>query len=220
MNILSVISFWSGLLLFIGEGCSSEKVLFQSHESKTASGGEIFNSVSFKRSIYVDVWTMDQSHFGMNSEKWDKLKIIVDREKSPVTVRYQQLDGAKNIEYKVNCIDCHSSGPRAIRAKQDNLSYKDKLSIYTWNLIIKSYGDVRLVEDNSIIRIKKLNINQEEVLKLRSCTRCHRNGAERGELSKKNIGSIKFLIKNKQMPPWPFEISNNDLEDLKKFLYH
>jgi hypothetical protein len=52
-------------------------ILIQSRESKTAAGGPVFNRIRYQSGPDVDVWVMQQSHFGPDAPaaQWDRIAI-------------------------------------------------------------------------------------------------------------------------------------------------
>ncbi|MGK0367407.1 MAG: hypothetical protein ACI9QD_000542, partial [Thermoproteota archaeon] len=90
---------------------------------------------------------------------------------------------------------------------------KEKAIIFKWNLLIKSYGDMKLKKKSKIKRTLPLIANMKlfkQKLKLESCKGCHSKAGDRSELTQSNISSIKFLVDTKEMPPWPYTISIKD----------
>lgn len=217
MNILVVFKLLSHLLFFM-EG----EVLFKSIESKTGEGRDVFNKISLESSEDKDVWSMKQSHHGVHSKVWDKIKIIVDKKTTPFTVSYHQLNEKnKEIDYKTSCFRCHAGGPRLIRPKSLS-GLKNKLLVLKWNMLIKSYGDVTTRKTQPFkrkVHLIKSESDSKEYLQVASCTSCHNSGGPRAPLSKSHSLTIKHLLKTKSMPPWPYKISAQDKADLKRFIY-
>ena len=148
---------------------------------------------------------MKQSHFGENSKSWDNIEIKVNKLERSVT--YHQLDkNGKEIELKTSCFRCHPSGPRAIRPKGD-VSIRKRMAILKLNLKIKSYGDLKSYKSTS------------KTLKVASCIKCHFIGGPRSELKEEHSLTIKHLVDNEKMPPWPYSLSVKDRRMLKKFIY-
>lgn len=217
MSILIVFRLLSCLLFFL-EG----EVLFESIESKTATGKPVFNKVRLIQEKSKDIWLMRQSHHGVHSKKWDQVKIIVDKSFTPFKASFHQLD-SKGIEteYKASCFRCHPGGPRLIREKS-KLKLKDKLIVLKWNLLIKSYGEVRNIENNPFKREVSFieNLTHSKLkLNIKSCNHCHGLGKSRAPLTASQIPTIKHLVKTKQMPPWPFKLDSSEKALLNKFIY-
>ena len=226
MSILIVIKAMYLLLDFLGGGFFDQEVLFESKESKTQGGSEVFNKISFKKLPNKDIWTMKQSHNGIHANEWDEIKIVVDTSSKPHKASFHQLKAGKEVEYKTSCFRCHSGGPRLVRpvwdSKEAPLNIKEKLVISKWNLRIKSYGDVHIKNNNPFKRMVPLIKDQnmkKHVLNLESCSKCHYQGGPRAPITKANATTAKFLVKNKMMPPWPYEISKREKAHLKEFLY-
>ena len=150
MNIIAVYKILYTLLALLGGFDNS--VFFESLESKTSEGEAVYNKISLSQNDHQDIWIMKQSHRGINAHKWDKIKIIVDKTKTPYEASFQQLKNNKPIEFKTSCFRCHANGPRLIRpnyqSKEVKLNSKDKLTILKWNILIKSYGEIRYTETN------------------------------------------------------------------------
>ncbi|OUR93507.1 hypothetical protein A9Q84_18720 [Halobacteriovorax marinus] len=226
MNIINVFNILYSLLSFLGGSTLSEAVLFESLESKTEIGKEVYNVIQLKVGSTKDVWTMKQSHHGVHSKVWDQIKIIVHKEEKPYKASYHQLSNGKEIDYKVSCFRCHSGGPRLVRPNYDSkmakLSLEKQLTILKWNLLIKSYGEVQIKGNNSIKRKIELITDIKSFKKelaVNSCSKCHYQGGPRAVLTKANTETMKFLVKNKAMPPWPYELTKKDKKDLNKFIH-
>lgn len=225
MSILIAFNFLS-LLLSLITGESSQFILIESMESKTATGKIVFNQIKLEQMENKDIWTMLQSHHGIQEPKWDKIQIRVDKTIRPFKVSYHQLKDNKEIDYKASCLRCHSNGPRYIRPNHESknapLSFKDRAKISEWNLLIKSYGEVKVVKNDSIKRMVPLinnKLNHGKKINIKSCTSCHFQGGPRGELSLDNIGTIQFLVKSNQMPPWPHQLTKQDKNKLNELIH-
>lgn len=224
MSILPVYSLLSILLSLAGGFLAPHSVLFQSIESKTEHGEVVFNRISLIKRDNQDIWTMKQSHKGKLSKDWDHIQIIVDKTTRPFTATFAQFDSKGNeVEYRTSCFRCHSGGPRAIRAEA-GLSFSEKIKIEEWNALIKSYGEVVNVETElpDQIRGTRLStkpLDQYESLELKACFSCHRKGGVRAPLTAEHRLTIKHLVKTKQMPPWPHQLSGVDKNEVKRFIY-
>lgn len=220
---------------------TNEPIVIQSLESKTIDNNPVYNKIAFSSVGQKDIWMMNQSHHRIKADKnkWDRLAIVVDKEKSPTEATFLQLPPGElvwndnlmkqNINFKVSCFMCHSNGPRAIRPnyKDYNVPLLSKAKVFIWNLKIKSYG---LIKENP----KQLTLDEKlEVpfrhrysadnieLNVKSCNQCHSGENKlfyRNKLTRQNNISIKFMIENKIMPPPGFSISKNDLKEIKKFI--
>lgn len=233
--IRSVHKCLGGILILIivaGSGyvvllCDQNSVVFASLESKTEEGQPVFNRVKLISGWQQDVWLMQQSHQGVNvhGAKWDHLAIVVDKTKLPYEASFYQLtpgewhpaDGALNtVPFKTRCYACHPNGPRAIRPDltSQQLSFEDRLRIQVMNLRIKTYGFTRSVSgvdvDDGVPFRSNYSVLQRP-LKLKSCTKCHKEGGLRGELTMEHLETARFLIDNHFMPPLPFGIDEEDL---------
>lgn len=196
---------------------------FESLESKTKENQPVFNRISFVKSGKVDIWKMKQSHHSFPSKVWDSIEIRVYPDK---TVSYHQLKNEEEIEYKASCIRCHSSGPRYIRpnfkSKILPLDLKDKITLFAMNLRIKSYGDLKLRENDSFTRKVPLIKNQKmanQWLDIPVCNRCHYKDGPRSPISLAQLETIKFLVDHKQMPPWPYKMNKKDKTKLNRYIY-
>lgn len=214
------------LLDFLGGWLLVDSVMFESFESKTSKMRPVFNEVRLVKGQERDIWLMRQSHDGVHAKDWDELKIIVHKSEEKYTASYHQLNRGKEIEYKVSCFSCHSGGPRAIRPNFDSqkvkLNMRSRLSIFAWNVLIKSYGDVEVKPNDPFTRkVKLVNEAGPEVkkLKLNACTQCHYRGGPRAPLTGRNVSTMQVLIENKMMPPWPLSLDIDELNHLKRFIY-
>lgn len=199
----------------------SAQVTFESLESLTSTGGPVYNSISYSNGAGQDVWMMNQSHSGISEqkEKWDRLAIVVDKQKKiakfyqlpPGELVWSEELSKQSIPFRVSCFLCHSNGPRAIRPKviSDKFSLLSAIKIWVWNLKIKSYGPLgehaAQAHDDIKLRVPfrlRSNIDNEQ-LKVKRCVKCHnRSGPfSRGFLTRQNGITINFMIKNKLMPP-------------------
>jgi hypothetical protein len=210
----------SSLLSIFEGGSFHNELFFESHESKTATNGPVFNKIKYKEVEGKDYWYMDQSHFGTNpiKDKWDHIAIIVDRTKSPAQATYHQYKNGVEIPLTLNCFKCHSGGPRVIRPNKNSphlkLTSLDKFKIEALNFRIKSYGEV-LTPPNSWTNQQAF----KKKLKVESCTQCHYQGGPRSELSYAQVGPILHLVENGEMPPWPYKLSKEDKNKIYEFAY-
>ena len=227
-------------LLFVGCMDQSQAIKFESAESKTSMNQPVYNSIKLISVNDKDIWMMNQSHYGLNPgpANIDRIAIIVDKSKNPKTAEYYQLPPgglvwSENLklqkkEYKISCFSCHVNGPRAIRPNFENLnvSYLDQLKIKYWNYKIASYGRIiesstRIADDQRVtvpFRYRTALDNQQ--LKLKTCLKCHNetDSSGRGYLTRQNLGTINYLIEEKNMPPGGYELSNSELIQLKRFV--
>ena len=154
---MTVISYLSSSILvggLIGFALLFDEtsVLIQSRESKTLDDKPVYNQISYFTNKKQDVWMMNQSHHGLKAElqEWDRLAIVIDKNKSPKEVTFLQLPPGElkweeglikqKINYKVSCFMCHSNGPRAIRPDDKSLQVStfSKAKIFVWNLRINN----------------------------------------------------------------------------------
>ena len=158
-------------------------------------------------------------------EKWEALMIKVDKTQRPYRVTYHQLLDGKETEFRVSCYLCHSNGPRAVRAHSESegapLTTGNKLLVNYMNLVIKSYGKMKTLED-SLKRRNPLMFkgrNDLKTLEVASCTMCHHDHWwGRGILTRQQAMPITHLIAKNQMPPWPFTLSAEEKTQIKEFI--
>ena len=222
MSILIVFKILASLLGFLGGNQFSKEIIFESAESKTSNGKVVFNKIQLTQKGGIDTWKMKQSHYGLRSEKWDNIKIIVNTNKEPYQVSYHQIKDNKEIDYSANCLRCHSNGPRLIRPSVNNtFSLKEKMTLQYWNLTIKGYGSME-TKINKLLKTRELKLlvpKQYKTIKHQRCIKCHYNGGPRAALTSFQQGSIIHLIKNKQMPPWPYKLSLKEKNDILSEIY-
>lgn len=217
-----------GLALMITQG---KAVSFESWESLGQDNAPVFNEIQFRPGIHVDLWIMRQSHHGLTADKtkWDRLAIRVKKSQSPMTAEFFQLSPgdsefnglAESIPLKVACLSCHANGPRAIRPKVDSTWIKNSpleiVSITLMNLRIKTYGIMKNQEAVHFDEGAPLSNSQgtAEAIQWRSCQYCHSEQGIRSKLSLEQAGSIRFMLKNKLMPPFPFRIFAEDQDQME-----
>ncbi len=184
-----------------------------------------------------------------NFSGWDRLAIVIDKTKKPNEANFFQLPPGpidnseknrileeiesgtlKTLPYKVSCGVCHSSGPRSIRPTPNGkslipLGFKDWIKIQYWNYKIENYRNIKVtlkkVKNESHIKIpfRYGGLFANEVLKVRSCTKCH-NGKQndRAVLTRQNFPSIQFMLEKNYMPPFGYPISENDRKEIEEFV--
>lgn len=227
------------ILLFLSGGTvfflitSQPEVLFESIESKTQAGHPVFNRIKFKASGKLDEWIMKQSHNGATApvKSWDEIKITVDKSVEPYQVSYQQFKNDKEIELKASCYACHSKGPRTIRpnfeSKAVDYTFKDRLVVTWMNLKMKTYGKIKISDKSYLLNgkfrkvpLKYFGKAETQPLKVKTCLMCHNNDSffSRGELQRQHFSTIKHLVAAKQMPPWPFTLSEKEKAEVQKFV--
>lgn len=227
-----------GLLVF---AVSDDQELFiESKESKTTTGGPVFNKIKMFKYKDKDVWMMNQSHHGsyIGANKWDRLAIVVDRTRSPKTARYYQLepgplewqDGLSEKSFKVSCFICHNNGPRNIRPNYDSpfnpTGFLDRLKVGYWNLKIASYGRALVDREHDILDQKAMppfrfrSGYENEPLQVNTCRKCHKESGflARGSLRRQQVPTIKFMLESGQMPPLGFWLSSQEKKQLELFL--
>ncbi|MDA8791821.1 cytochrome c [Bacteriovoracaceae bacterium] len=225
--IVEVYRFLFSFLTLLGGGfLIPDYVLFESFESKTVDLKPVYNQIKLISEANRDIWIMNQSHHGLKTKIWDKVKIIVDKSTKPYQASYHQIKNGKEIEYKINCINCHSGGPRLIRpnlnSENAKMSLREKLTINYWNLRIRSYGEVMIQKNDPFSRKKKLGLNNDyykQVLKVPSCYSCHQEGGVRSPITKQQVSTMMVLMENNMMPPWPHTLTTEDRNKVYEFIY-
>jgi nitrate/TMAO reductase-like tetraheme cytochrome c subunit len=209
-------------------------VLIESRESKNKVHQPIFNKISYQWGMKKDVWLMRQSQEGLNVDerKWDELSIVIDKTTSPATVSYHQYENDKEIEYRASCFLCHANGPRAIRPETESKlvqnSSWEKLKIKFMNLRIHTYGKIalenkaqKLLGKERITHLSFKHASAWEDLNIPTCLKCHNEEGfmGRGRLKKQHAATIHHLTQTGAMPPWPYTLSPEEKDQLKKFIY-
>lgn len=242
-NLLGVVLLFIALLLGGSYWImlNDDPVLFQSEESSSKMFGPIFNRISWKSFKDKDVWMMQQSQTGLNSnyDHWDRLVIVVDKTTSPKTAIFTQTSSSpfefkepyQNKEFRVACGLCHNNGPRAIRPmtlSDDSsalpLTWLDQIKVTLWNLRIKSYGRVISKTATHIDGMPRKipfafdDVYAQKNLQISNCVKCHNNSYwGRGELQRQHYTSIQFMVENGYMPPLGFNLFFNKTNFLKEF---
>ena len=215
-----------------------DHVAFFSEESKTLEGAPVANAISFSKQGVLDIWMMNQSHSGAgaSAEKWDRIAIVVNRDKK--TAKFYQLKPGKlkweepvaEQEFKVSCRVCHANGPRAIRPLEGldgkALDFADAFQIWKWNLKIKAYGHLTASANESLDGKKRLIPFQlqgefaNERLKVGICVSCHRDSGPfaHGALTRQNSITIKHMVESGHMPPLGIPLIRSQKLELQRFL--
>lgn len=218
----------------------NQEVFIESQESKTTTGGPVFNKIKWFQFKDKDVWVMNQSHHGSlaRAKTWDRLAIVVDKTQSPKVARYYQFEPGplewretlSEMPFKVSCFMCHNNGPRVIRPNYDSpfdsISLKDKLKISYWNMRIKLYGRVLpspIHEDQDKFLLQPFRYRstyENESLQVTTCIKCHNESGflARGLLRRQQVPTIKFMFESGQMPPLGFHLSSKEKQELEMFL--
>ncbi len=220
----------------------NDTITIESEESKNEKMQSVFNQIRFLSEGKRDIWMMNQSHFGSSpkSHQWERLAIVIDKTKSPMTARYYQLSPGpliwsddlvkERVNFRASCFICHSNGPRAIRPQYASvfalLSLKDRLKIQILNLRIKTYGRINFDEKHrkeDVIQKPPFHFSQHkelETLKVKTCLKCHNESGflSRGMLVRQQSGTIEHLVETGHMPPPGFSLSNEEKKQLRDFL--
>jgi hypothetical protein len=208
---------------------NEEGVLVESIESKTSEGMKVFNRIQLVSTVDKDTWLMKQNHSDLVGE-WDELKIEVDKKEKPFKAYYYQMKNGVQKNFRVACFKCHINGPRAIRANFNSTfvknTYFEKLKILMWNFKIKHYGNIQTPQNVKIynefrkIPLKYVGRKDNTTISSKTCNYCHGESSfmGRANLLYQQKETIKHLISNGEMPPWPFSMSKKEKNDLLKSL--
>jgi len=235
LALFSIVLLVAGILIshLFFQFLYNSTLTFESLESKTETNEKVINKISFIQKEKTDYWYMKQSHD--NGKSWDSLAITVQEIENKKLSKFYQIDPNANIDsslshqikYKVNCLACHSNGPRLIRPNYLSASYsldfKSNLLILILNLRIKTYGRMASVIDENFVAESSQPLKSKllmesylnKKIELKSCTLCHSENGIRNSLTYRQIGTIEFLLTNNLMPPFPFKASEKDLNKLK-----
>lgn len=222
--IITGLGIFLGLLLTGWQLVTDTPVVgFLSLESKTENNGQVWNRIRFLQQDGKDIWLMKQKHETAD----DNLAIVVDPKQN--TARFYQLQPGplvwngpqEAIPLQARCYACHSNGPRAIRPDYKNapLPWSDQLVVEAWNLRVKLYGQLQSLEGfntESGVRFQSGLSYLEKPLNLPTCLKCHSENGIRAPLKKEHLLTSAFLVKNKMMPPFPFELSEEEMALLLK----
>lgn len=212
---------------------SPHPVIFESLESRTNQDKPVFNRIRFLPGWQRDVWLMQQSHAGINSEflGWDRLAIVVDKSVRPFTANFYQVATgelkfeAPPIPFKARCFACHANGPRAVRWNSASIealpTLWGRMQVAMWNLRIKAYGHVTSKAGaefsvGTAFRSKYPVFSRS--LGLKTCEKCHSAGGLRNELRLEHVATASFLVRNGFMPPFPFRATQAERDALEKYL--
>ena len=210
---------------------STQGIFLRSWESKTIHNEPVYNTVRYFQQPAQEVWMMNQSHHGFDApaDKLDRLAIVIKNKTAhfyqlpPGHLEWSEDLPAQKIDLKVDCRQCHSNGPRAIRPAPDFksiLSSDEKITLFFLNLRMKFYGHLEnnLWMQNEILPEKKF-----EKLNFTTCLRCHNSGNKpwnRTQLTWQQKDTILFLVENEQMPPVGFILSQQEKEEMSGILHN
>lgn len=226
--ITSLLGLVSIIIHIYGENSS---IVFESEESRTLTGGAIYNEIKWFKQGSKDIWMMNQAQHGLGNEQ-DRLAIIVENSFTPARVKFFQLapgelkwtGNEKVIGYKVPCYICHSNGPRAIRPVLNSLKtpvgWKNQVKIFLWNLKIKSYKNLKEHDDQKRSSFKRHGGFANERLKVATCTNCHKEKGllARGFLTRQHKITIEHMLNKGHMPPIGFNLSDTEKAQIQRFL--
>lgn len=222
----SMLVLLMGALVFLNLD-NGQLVTIESVESKNKTGGAVYNKIGFKSLKNKDIWTMYQSHNGLDAKTWDKIQIVIDKSNTPFKASFYQFKDGKETEYRASCLMCHSNGPRLIRPVWSKLDISESIQVIKWNLQIKLYGFIKNEKERLLNEVKRVvplgfknKISLTE-LNLASCNGCHNGGKSilgRAKIQRQQAITIDHLVRNKLMPPWPHKITKEDKVKLFDFL--
>ena len=242
LSLLLCASILIGGTFYYYTSLDDKIIIIESEESKNEKLESVFNQIRFIPGNKKDVWMMNQSHFGANPpiNKWERLAIVIDKSKKPMTARYYQLSPgelewseyltSKRVNYRASCFTCHSNGPRAIRpiygSTLSPLGFSDQLKVQFLNLRIKTYGRIKFDEQHKKEDLKQVppfhysNERELEPLKIKTCLKCHSEDGffSRGHLVRQQSGTINHLVEAGHMPPTGFKLSHDEKKQLRDFL--
>jgi len=217
-------------------------VIIESQESLNSEMKPVYNEIQFFPGWDQDVWMMNQSHFGPkpSAHQWERLAIVIDKKKSPKTVRFYQLEPGKlewsedllekRVLNRASCFTCHNNGPKALRPVYEStnapLTWTDRLKIQAWNFRIKTYGriayDPKHSEEDAHLKVPFRYVKERynDKLTVKTCTVCHKESGfmARGALERQQTSTIEFMVDNGYMPPPGFKLSEKEKEQLVNFL--
>jgi hypothetical protein len=225
--------------LLIGGLCnfvSQKTVLIESEESKNANLESVYNQIRWIPGKDKNVWMMNQSHYGLHApaEKWERLAIVIDKTKTPMTAHFYQLKSGplewhddlvnQQTAYRASCYICHNNGPRAIHPKE---FHWNSLKAGFWNLRIKTYGRIDFdkahdIEDAVLKTPFRFHEAREnEPLQVKTCLHCHKEEGflARGLLHRQQTGTITHAVETGHMPPPGFALSDLEKKQLRDFLH-
>lgn len=244
------------LLLFFGGKVEAkdwfqQKLSLDSFQSKDAlcfkSAESSFNLGAVRNCILLfeegnsQFWLMKQDIQYDKGNVANLIGIVVDVSKDPrkakSTASYFEFDRTKFEDagvlqpqaYKVPCLMCHSSGPRAIRPySQDSLYPESKIDLAkleVWNQKIAALKQVDYAKPNSQQegKLQLSDARSQIPLNIVACTECHSKSGIREPLTYMQQNSITFLTGNHPtaaMPPKGHSISKVDQDCLDKWLEH
>lgn len=208
---------------------TTSKIFFRSWESKTIHDESVYNTIRYFKKTNQEIWMMNQSHHGFNPaiNQLDRLAIVISKNTAefyqlpPGKLEWSELLSAQKINLKVDCRQCHSNGPRAIRPAPDFLSlmsFQEKTNLFLLNLRMKFYGHL---ESRLWMQDAELPENNFKQINSQTCLYCHNSGDQpwsRTKLTLQQSDSIRFLIGKKQMPPPGIQFSDEENQKLEQFL--
>lgn len=236
MKLVSKLAWALCPLALLGASASvllERAVAIESVESKTTWLNPVYNQIQLRTQGTRDVWEMRQSHQGPNAPiaQWDHIRIVVDRKTTPAQVSYYQLEHNQPVELKASCYTCHANGPRALRPRLDSperpLSVLDRATVALMNLRIKSYGPMRIQRESYRLRGEPRKVplaffsqHDQAPLRVATCLKCHNTEDRfgRGQLQWQHRTTIRQLVAQGTMPPWPYRLSAEEKTELERFL--
>lgn len=215
--------------LFPTSEFTTQGIFLRSWESKTIHGEPVYNSIKYIKQVGKEIWMMNQSHHGFTatSEKWDRLAIVIENKTAnfyqlpPGPLEWTEYLVGQKIDLKVDCRQCHSNGPRAIRPAPDFKSLMttmENATLFLLNVRMKFYGKL---QSNLWTPTEILPEKSFTKITLQTCLHCHNNGNKpwnRAQLTVQQRDTIRFLLENNLMPPSGFALSDDERLHLQNFL--
>jgi mono/diheme cytochrome c family protein len=221
-------------------------VLIQSEESRTLSGGPVFNRIRKISRPGQEIWMMQQSHEGIDApaERWERLAIVVEGASGsgdrPAQARFYQLEPGplewpvagqplpRAREFRVSCFFCHSNGPRAIRPERGStaapLALMDRVRVAAWNWGIRRQGRVAVdathdrLDPGLRVPFRSQGVLENDALRVQACARCHGASDGRSPLLRQQAITIDFMVRNGYMPPDGRALSVSDRRAIRAFI--
>lgn len=214
-------------------------LLMTSGQSLDPDGKRVLNRIQLFERKRFDIWVMKQavSGHGFDYRKWNRVVIAVDKQARPFKAYYfqfgQQTLGERGLpSFKAPtaaCLTCHSSGPRLIRPElgadrakwTPEFSKRQQTLLEKWNWKIQGYREVAdheaTWEGQSLVRWNQPG--DQEILRHPSCIECHSAGSGvRAPLRRENADSIRYLVKQGEMPLEGHMLSKQEAAELERWI--
>jgi hypothetical protein len=223
---LAGILFGALFITTLGAFGDSRPILIRSLESRSSSGGPVYNRIRYLPGLRRDLWFMQQSHDRLDRplQQWDRVAISVDHLTSKASfIQYQPGDfesALKPAPLRASCLGCHPGGPRVIRPADPGLGAWDRMRLFFWNFRISCYGRLASqAASDAITQPVAFRPHSDHArLPIRVCLDCHNDSPwGRGALSRENAAAIDFMTANGLMPPTGLPFSAQDRKAIWRF---